>query len=127
MNDQVVPAPIARYLDAYNARDVDAMLACVTDDVLFENVSNTGGTVMLRGRGSFADAARRTAEVFAERRQTVRTCVASGTRVAIEVDYEGVIAMDLPNGLGEGDHVELRAVSFFDLRDGLIARITDFS
>ncbi len=27
---------IARYIQSYNARDIDGMLDCVTDDVVFE-------------------------------------------------------------------------------------------
>jgi ketosteroid isomerase-like protein len=41
---------IARYIQSYNARDIDGMLDCVTDDVVFENISNAGGSMRLDGK-----------------------------------------------------------------------------
>ena len=36
-----LPDIIHRYLDVYNRRDVEALVACVSETVVFENVSNT--------------------------------------------------------------------------------------
>ena len=41
---------INRYLACYNARDIDGMLDCVTQDVVFENISNTGQSMRLDGK-----------------------------------------------------------------------------
>ena len=35
-----LPDIIHRYLDVYNRRDVEALVACVSETVVFENVSN---------------------------------------------------------------------------------------
>ena len=37
---------INRYLACYNARDIDGMLDCVTQDVVFENISNYLGELV---------------------------------------------------------------------------------
>ena len=31
---------ITRYIKSYNSRDIEGMLDCVTEDVVFENISN---------------------------------------------------------------------------------------
>ena len=40
---------VERYVDCYNRVDVEGMLECVTDDVEFENISNSGQSMQLQG------------------------------------------------------------------------------
>jgi hypothetical protein len=115
-----LPEPIASYLTAYNARDIDALLATVTDDVVFENVSNHGDSLRTEGRAAFEALARQSALAFSSRCQSVVEAVLGGDRVALLIDYEATFAAD-------GRQIRLRGSSFFRLRDGLIARIVDSS
>ena len=41
---------VRRYVDHYNSNDVDGMLDCCVDDVIFETVSNPGGSIRLNGK-----------------------------------------------------------------------------
>lgn len=52
-----LPAIIQHYLDAYNRKDVAALVACVADAVVFENVSNAGPGMKIQGRAAFAELA----------------------------------------------------------------------
>ncbi|MBK7539535.1 MAG: nuclear transport factor 2 family protein [Myxococcales bacterium] len=126
-----LPAPVARYLAAYNAIDVDAMLATMADDIIFDHVSNATESVRTEGKESLEQLARQTASLMSARTQTVRqaVCQEQGelTRCALLVDYEAVVAMDLPDGLERGQVLRLRGASFFELRGDLITRITDLS
>ena len=45
----------------------------------------------------------------------------------IEVAYHGVLAIDLPNGMKQGQVMELAGRSEFKFDDGLIWQITDIS
>ena len=49
---------IRRYIASYNDRDIDAMLACVTDDVVFENISNAGQSMRLDGKAMMPQVGR---------------------------------------------------------------------
>ena len=49
-----LPDIIQRYLDAYNRRDVEALIACVSETVVFENVSNATPSLRIDGRDAFA-------------------------------------------------------------------------
>ena len=60
---------INRYLACYNARDIDGMLDCVTEDVVFENISNTGQSMRLDGRDMMRQVAELSGNAFSYRRQ----------------------------------------------------------
>ncbi|MDP9414412.1 MAG: nuclear transport factor 2 family protein [Pseudomonadota bacterium] len=122
-----LPGIVKSYISAYNRKDVDALIACVTDDVRFENVSNSGPSLATTSKAAFADLARQSAEAFYEREQSVRRTVMGDDAVAVEIDYRARLAADLPNGMKAGDVLQLRGVSLFKLRDGRIAEILDFS
>ena len=123
-----VPPPVVRrYLDAYNARDVDALVACVTEDIVFENVATGTVTVRTEGRAAFEALARQGAAMFSAREQAVEACIATATRVALRIDFRATVAADLPNGWRAGQGLRLSGASFMRLRDGLIAEIVDES
>ena len=118
---------IDRYLDAYNAFDVPAMLALLHPAVEFRNVANGEVNAAADGIAQFRELAERAATLFRSRRQTVTRYAETGDGAAIEVDYEGVLAADLSPTLRAGDTLRLTGRSTFGFRDGLIARIVDES
>ena len=122
-----IPEIILTYLEAYNARDVEAMLALLTDDVRFENATNSGDAMVIEGKTALAELAHQSAAAFSERRQSVRDAVVTPERVVLDIDFEAVVAIDMPTGWKAGETVELRGVSFFELREGRISSIVDFS
>ena len=120
-------ALIERYISSYNARDIDGMLACVTNDVIFENISNTGQSMRLEGKDAMGQVAELSCNAFSYRRQRLISLVHSPDRAAAEVEFEGKAAVDLPNGVRAGETMKLRGASFFEMRGGLLSRIADYS
>lgn len=118
---------IHRYISCYNSRDIDGMLECVTVDVIFENISNAGQTMRLEGRDAMEEVARLSGNAFSYRRQKVLNFISDGNRASAEVAFEAKAAVDLPNGAKAGDMVRMNGASFFELRDGLLCRIADYS
>jgi len=121
------PKLIHRYIDCYNTRDIDGMLECVTDDVVFENVSNRGESMRLDGKAAMANVAELSGNAFSYRRQKVVNFVDGGDKAAAEIEFEGKAAVDLPNGVKAGESVRVRGATFFEIRAGLLARIADYS
>lgn len=121
-----LPAIIRSYIDAYNRKDVAALVECVTDTVIFENISNAGQSLRIEGRSAFADLATQGASMFTARYQTVRTAVVDGDLVALEVDWTGVPAIDL-GPIKAGKEFALRGASFLTIEDGKLCRIVDIS
>ncbi|MBN1948065.1 MAG: nuclear transport factor 2 family protein [Bradymonadales bacterium] len=122
-----LPDVIRRYLQAYNALDIEAMLATLSEDVVFENHTNNGDSIRSVGRAALEILARQTADVFSARSQTVMDAVVESDRVAILVDYKATVARNLPIGWQADQQIEIKGASFFTLRDGLITQIVDLS
>lgn len=72
-----------RHLDACNRKDVAALVACVDDAIVFENVSNSSQSLKIEGRDAFAKLAAQAAALFESRNQSVRTAVVDGKLIRI--------------------------------------------
>lgn len=118
---------INRYIQSYNARDIEGMLDCVTEDVIFENISNTGQSMRLEGRELMGQVAELSGNAFSYRRQRMVNLVIGTGKAAAEIEFEGKAAVDLPNGVKAGEAVKIRGASFFEFRGRLLSRIADYS
>ena len=118
---------IRRYITAYNERDIDGMLANVTEDVVFENISNTGQSMRLDGKEMMRQVADVSGNAFSYRRQRLINLVSGAGKAAAEIEFEGRAAVDLPNGVKAGQTVKVRGASFFEFRGPLLCRIADYS
>lgn len=127
MTSQEKRALIDRYLDAYNAFDVEGMMGTLHPTVEFENVAGGEVNASASGAGAFRALAEQATGLFSSRRQTVTAFDPSGAGASIAVAYEGVLAADLPNGPKAGETLRLAGRSEFAFADGQISRIRDVS
>ena len=93
-----VPTIVARYIDAYNRMNVQAMLDCLSGDVRFINRSNGETTNETHGIEAFRALAEQGVQLFAEREQTILDCIAIDDRAAVRIGYRAKVKTDLPNG-----------------------------
>lgn len=107
--------------------DVPGMLALLHDVIVFEHVSNTSGTTTTSGKADFEAIARLSVTMFRRRKQTIRSRTLGTRTAAVEIEYEGELAVDWPNGLKAGQLLSLRGVTIFAFSDGKISRISDYS
>lgn len=122
-----IPVVVSAFVEAYNRRDVEAMLDYVHDEVVFE--SHAGGVLVasVQGRTAFADLARHSAALYRARRQDVGPFIVGLDRVALAITFKATPAVDMPNGWRAGQRIELSGVSFYRLKDGLIIELADSS
>lgn len=119
---------IQNYIDAYNDKDVDKMVENLSDDVLFENISNNEVTLSIQGKDAFREQAITALSYFSTRKQTVLDFKHNGNTTEIDIDYKAISAMDLPNGIKKGDTVNFQGKSVFEFsQDGRIVKLTDVS
>lgn len=120
-------ALIDRYLDAYNRKDVDAMLATMHREVVFENYS--AGRLSLRTLGSeeLRHLAESSRHLFWARRQTITDYREEAGTAHAAIFFEGTFALDLPNGVRAGQSIAMLGRSEFRERDGLLIYIADHS
>ncbi len=115
---------IERYYDAFNRADWEAMLACLTDDVAHDINQGHRET----GRDSFRDFLARMQHSYREQlRDIVVMTSADDNRAAAEYVVHGQYLAD-DEGLppAHGQRYVLPGGAFFDIRDGRIARVSNY-
>lgn len=115
---------IRRYYETFNSGDREALLALLAEDVVHE--INEGG--IETGRETFRTFLTRMDRCYRETVEELELFAGSDAgRVAAEFQIRGqYLATD--QGLPEaaGQHYRLRVGAFFEVRDGLIRRVTNY-
>lgn len=122
-----VAALVRRYVERYNANDVDGMLDCCAENVVFETISNPGGSIRLNGKAEMREVIEATTRAFRERRHEVVAILVEGQRAAAETAFSGVAAAELGQYVRPGEHVSIRGASMFEVSDNKLVRICDYS
>ncbi|MEL7530585.1 MAG: nuclear transport factor 2 family protein [Bacteroidota bacterium] len=125
MSPESQQAIIEHYVEAYNRFDVDAMVRDLAPEILFQNVSNGKVDLELKGLSAFLQQAETAKAIFQERQQRITDWEFAGDTVSVKIDYMGVVALDLPNGLKAGDRLELQGQSEFRFAEGKIIQLID--
>ncbi len=118
---------VERYILLNNENDIDGVLDCCEENVLFESVMNPGGTVRLKGRGQVREVLEGTMQAFSERKHRLASLLVDGANAAAETVFNGVAKAELGDGVKPGDKVAIRGATIFETRDGKITRICDYS
>jgi hypothetical protein len=108
---------IDNYIKAYNNFDIDTMLFDMHDNVRFENISNGEVDLTTHGIAELKNQAEQARHYFIEREQKITNIRFNDDKVEIDIDYKGILAVDLPNGLKAGDKIELNGKSIFKYKD----------
>ena len=122
MSAAAARALIQRYYDAFNAGDVEAMLDCVSDDLVHE-VSQGEERV---GKARFAAFLRHMNQRYRESLSNIVIMTdGDGGRAAAEFDLHGTY-LETDDGLPQarGQKYRLRVGAFFVIADGNIARVS---
>jgi hypothetical protein len=118
---------VERYIRAYNEFNLEDMLSFLTKDCVFENISNSGNSVICTGLEEIRKIATQAKAAFRNREQTVRNWIVSDNKIAIEIDYRAELAIDLSDTLKAGQQLVLRGMSVFEFSGNKISRIADYS
>ena len=117
-------ATLRRYFDAFNAGDIDAMLAELSDDVA-HHVNE--GKVRL-GKPAFAEFCAHMSRCYRENlTDIVQFSAENGTRGAAEFTVNGTyLATDSGLPEAKGQTYSLPGASLMTLQDGKITRVTTY-
>lgn len=118
---------IENYIEAYNSFDIESMVKLLHEEIVFKNFSNDEMNTETRGIQEFRELAEKSAKIFSSRCQTVTDYSAVDDKVEVQIDYEAILAFDLPNGLKAGDKIQLNGKSVFGIHEGKISLIEDYS
>jgi len=117
-------ALIERYYAAFNAGDSEGMLACLAEDVVHDVNQGARRT----GKAAFRTFSAHMERCYAEQLENIVVMAdAAGTRAAAEFDVLGTyIETDAGLPPASGQTYRLPAGAFFEVKDGLIARVTTY-
>ena len=118
---------IDRYLAAYNAFDIDAMLAQLDPAIRFENYSGGQLSAETTGIEAFRQLAEQSKQLFSEREQRVTALTRDGEMLVAEIAWRGRLAADVPDGPPAGTLIEMNGRSEFAFGAGGIVKIVDRS
>ena len=118
---------VENYIKAYNSFDTNGMLRDLHDEVLFENISHGQTTLTTHGIEAFKNQAESASKLFQKREQKITSMTTDGDTIEVQIEYTGIVANDLPNGLKAGDTINLTGKSTFVLKEGKISHIKDES
>ncbi len=125
MNTEERQTIIEHYVHAYNAFDVEAMIALLHPAIEFKSIANGEVAVSALGIDDFRSLVEHGETLFSSRKQTVMEYYEKDDQVIVEVSYSGVLAKDFTDGMKEGDTLSFKALSEIIFRDGKIYKITD--
>lgn len=118
---------IQKYIDAYNAFDVDGMLKLLSPDVHFENWSGVQLTAEAFGIDEFRQLAEQAKTIFSEREQRITAIKQGADSVIVSIAYRGRLAVDIPDRARAGTVLDLNGESEFAFEDRMISKIVDRS
>lgn len=118
---------IDRYLAAYNAFDIEGMLALLDPAVWFEH--HAGGQLSAETTGieAFRQLAEQSKGLFSEREQRLTGLARDGELLVADIAWRGRLAADIPDGPLAGTLIEMRGRSEFAFGAGGIVSIVDRS
>ena len=118
---------IKNYISAYNSFNLDAMCIHLHPEIEFINIDKGEPNLTLNGIDAFKAQAEKAAAIFKTRHQEITAIIYGDNHVEVDIHYTGVVAIELPNGLKDGDQIELKGKSVFQFHDGLITKLVDMS
>jgi len=117
---------IETYITAYNTFDLNKMYTLLHQSIVFQNHSKGKLNLVTKGLEEFRHVAEQAQKLFSSRVQRVTNCRFDGDRAEVDIDFEGVFALEIPGWPKAGETIKLKGKSIFTFKDGLIASLSDY-
>jgi len=127
MGKYILQDLIEQYLNAYNTFNIDGMIYYLHENIHFRNISNGEVNAETKGIEEFRALAEQSARIFSQRCQVMKNINLSGDTAEVYIDYEGILFIDLPNGMKAGDTLKLQGRSIYQMKDEKLILIEDYS
>lgn len=118
---------IRNYIESYNSFDVDGMVRDLGDEVIFRNFNEGKKDVETKGKDGLRALAEHSRIFFSSRNQEILSHEIKGDTVDVSIRFEGILAIEMPNGLKPGEKIEIDGRSVFGFKGDKIILIEDHS
>lgn len=122
-----LPEVVQRYIVAYNQKDVDGMMDCLSDQVTFQNIADGEVTATATGRREFQELASLGTQLFESRTQEVVHAISVADTTLVEIRFVAKVAKNPPNGWTAGQELQFSGTSAFRVEGEKIISIVDES
>ncbi|MCW8804436.1 MAG: nuclear transport factor 2 family protein, partial [Ignavibacteriaceae bacterium] len=93
---------VKKFITAYNSLNIESMITYLHPGIEFKNISSGVENAHTKGIEEFRELANKSIQMFREREQKIASYTESGNTVNVEINYRGILATDLANGLKSG-------------------------
>jgi len=118
---------IETYITAYNTFDIEKMHTLLHPDIVFQNYSNGKLNLVTNGLDEFRHVTEEAKKLFSSRVQRVTGYKFADDRAEVDIDFEGVFALEIPGWPKAGETLQLKGKSIFQFKDGRIVSLSDYS
>lgn len=118
---------VKNFIKAYNSLNVESMLAYLHPEIEFKNISNAVENAHTNGIEKFSELANNSINIFSEREQKITSYRESNDAVNVEINFRGILAIDLPIGLKARETLIMNGKSTYVFKDNLIISLVDES
>jgi steroid delta-isomerase-like uncharacterized protein len=125
MDDAKRQGLVGAYIAAYNAFDIDGMVALLSPDVCFENYSGAERSHLTCGTEEFRQLAASSKSLFSEREQTIVSMESHQNSVVATIEFHGRLAADMPDGPPRGTVIAMKGTSEFSFENERISKVVD--
>jgi len=118
---------VKNFISAYNSLSIENMIKYLHPKIEFKNFSSGVVNAQTKGIEEFKELANKSMQMFKEREQKIISFTESENTVNVEINYFGILATDLPNGLKSGETLVMNGKSTYVFNDNLIISLVDES
>ncbi len=118
---------IKKFIAAYNSLNVESMITYLHPEIEFKSISNGVENAHTKGIEEFGELANKSIKLFKEREQMITSYTESDDAVNVEINFRGILAIDLPDGLKSGETLAMNGKSKYIFKDNLIILLVDES
>jgi hypothetical protein len=118
---------VRKFVTGYNLLNVESMLSYLHPEIEFKNISSGVVNAHTKGIEDFKELAINSIKIFKEREQTITSYTESDDTVNVEINFRGILAIDLPYSFKSGETLAMNGKSTYIFKDNLIILLIDES
>jgi hypothetical protein len=118
---------VIKFVGVYNSFKAESMITCLHKKIEFNNISDEVLNVHAKSIKEFKELANCSIKLFKQKEQKIVSYKEINDTTNVEINYCGILAMDLFDGLKAGKTLIVNGKSKHVFKDNLIVRPVDES
>ena len=116
---------VQKYINAYNESNVEAMISLIHPDFIFESKTNGFVSFTTKGKHSFRQICNIAKNNYKHRKQVIEGFKEFENKIEVNLYFKATLAIDIEEMGKKDEQVSFETKTIFELKDGLIYKITN--